>query len=297
VGDIIIVAFDLLAECAAGLGLRAVLSGEGPDEWFCGYSFHRAHLWAGRLSAVPWGLPLLAAAMGRAGPLASRCAGLGQALGREELRRIAAWLRGWQASSPRERADGLRRLFTPAEMTGLVHPDLRAEWHRDLADLEPLTSDRLPEILNAQCQGWLPGWVIGRHEKIAMARAVEVRMPLLDRSLRDYAGGLPMTRRCNGWRDKIAWREMARKQGLRASARPKQAFSPPAVATVRDPTFGALDAGYLSPDSLRRRGWFLPAGIASLRRRARAGSLIAAKQWAALLILEIWARHYMDAPQ
>lgn len=122
-------------------------------------------------------------------------------------------------------------------------------------------------------------------------------MPLLDRSLRDYAGGLPMTRRCNGWRDKIAWREMARKQGLRASARPKQAFSPPAVATVRDPTFGALDAGYLSPDSLRRRGWFLPAGIASLRRRARAGSLIAAKQWAALLILEIWARHYMDAPQ
>lgn len=297
VGDVIIVALDLFAETAADLGVRAVLSGEGPDEWFCGYGFHRAHLWAKRLGIVPGLLRLLAAAMPLAGTLASRLAGLEQALGREERQRIASWLRGWKSATPRERSDGLRRLFTPAEMRGLVSPELCAQWDLDLVDLEPLASDDLPEILATQCQGWLPGWVIGRHEKIAMARAVEVRMPLLDRTLRDYADRLPVARRCNGWRDKIAWRDMLRGQGLRDSARPKQAFSPPAVATVRIRTFAELDAGYLGADSLQRRGWFSADGLESLRRRARAGSLIAAKQWSAVLILEIWARHYADSPR
>jgi asparagine synthase (glutamine-hydrolysing) len=179
-------------------------------------------------------------------------------------------------------------------MRGLVNPERYAEWDRDLADLEPLTSDELPEILATQCQGWLPGWVAGRHEKIAMARGIEVRMPLLDRTLRDFAHRLPDAQRCNGRRDKIAWRNMLRAQGLSDSARAKQAFSPPAVASVRSPTFAELDAGYLSADSLRRRGWFDADALAGLRRRARAGSLLAAKQWSAVLILEIWARHYVD---
>jgi asparagine synthase (glutamine-hydrolysing) len=295
VGDVIIVALDLLAEQAAELGVRVILSGEGPDEWFCGYGFHRAHLWAKRLSALPGLLRLLAAGMPLAGSLASRFAGLEQSLGRAELQRIAAWLRGWQTASTRERADGLRRLFTPSDLRGLVSPELYAHWSLDLAELEPLTADDLPEILATQCQGWLPGWVTGRHEKIAMARGIEVRMPLLDRTLRDLAHQLPDARRCNGWRDKIAWRDMLRAQGLDDSARPKQAFSPPAVATVCSPTFAELDVGYLSADSLRRRGWFDADGVESLRQRARAGSLLAAKQWSSLLILEIWARHYVDA--
>lgn len=294
VGDVIIVALDLLAERAADLGVRAVLSGEGPDEWYCGYGFHRAHLWAKRLSIVPGLLRVLAAGMPLAGTRASRFAGLEQSLGRAELRRIAAWLRAWESASARERSDGLRRLFTPSELRGLVHPELSAEWDRDLTELEPLSSDDLPEILATQCQGWLPGWVAGRHEKIAMARGVEVRMPLLDRTLRDHAHRLPDAQRCNGWRDKIAWRNMLRAQGLGDSARPKQAFSPPAVATVRSQAFAELDAGYLNADGLRRRGWLDADGLDVLRRRARAGSLLAAKQWSAVLILEIWARHYVD---
>jgi asparagine synthase (glutamine-hydrolysing) len=292
VGDVIIVALDLLAERAADLGVRVVLSGEGPDEWFCGYGFHRAHLWAKRLSAVPGLLRLLAAGMPLAGALASSFAGLEQALGREELQRIAAWLRGWPSARARERSDGLRRLFTPSDLRGLVNPERYAEWNRDLAELEPLSSDDLATILATQCQGWLPGWVAGRHEKIAMARGIEVRMPLLDRTLRDYAHRLPDSQRCNGWRDKIAWRNMLSAQGLGDTARPKQAFSPPAVATVRSPTFAELDVGYLSADALRRRGWFDVNGVESLRQRARAGSLLAAKQWSAVLILEIWAQHY-----
>jgi asparagine synthase (glutamine-hydrolysing) len=44
----------------------------------------------------------------------------------------------------------------------------------------------------------------------------------------------------------------------------------------------------------RHRGWFNASGVETLRRRALAGSLLAAKQWSALLILEIWARHYVD---
>ena len=297
VGDVIIVALDLLAERAAELGVRAVLSGEGPDEWFCGYGFHRAHLGAKRLGGVPGLLRVLASGMPLAGALASRLAGLEQSLGRAELRRIAAWLRAWQSASARERSDGLRRLFTPSELRGLVNPELYAQWDRDLIELEPLSSDRLSEILATQCQGWLPGWVAGRHEKIAMARGIEVRMPLLDRTLRDHAHRLPDAQRCNAWRDKIAWRNMLRAQGLGDSARPKQAFSPPAVATVRSPTFAELDAGYLNADSLRRRGWFDADGLDALRRRARAGSLLASKQWSAALILEIWARHFVDTAQ
>ncbi len=295
VGDVIILAFDLLAEKAAKLGVRVILSGEGPDEWFCGYGFHRAHVLAARLSVVPGLLGALATAMPVLGALAPRLAGLGQPLGADDLRRVADWLRGWPAASHRERADGLRRLFTSSEMRGLVHPELCRQWHLDLDDLEPLTADDLRSILLAQCQGWLPGWVSGRQEKIAMARGIEVRMPLLDAGLRDLALDRLAATPFRGWLDKPLWRRLLRASGIAGGARSKQAFSPPAVATVRSATFIELDASYLNADSLRARGWFNPDALQALRARARAGSLLAAKQWSAILMLEMWARHYLGS--
>jgi hypothetical protein len=68
----------------------------------------------------------------------------------------------------------------------------------------------------------------------------------------------------------------------------------PAVAVVRSAAFATLAGDFLSPSAIRARGWFRPEAVAAMADRARHGSFLAAKQWAALVILEIWARAQDD---
>lgn len=284
VGDPLIVAFDALAEAARSLGAKVALSGEGPDEWFGGYGFHRAAGWAGRITSVggPFPLTVLAGLAKCSGPLIDAVAGLRQNLGDEGRRRVAAWLRAWPGATPEERANGLRRLFTVDEVTAI---SLRSGWVDDLSLLEPLAGETLGQplvhrALASQADSWLPAWAIGRHEKIALARGLEVRMPFLDPRL--AAMTHPDAKR--------HWRRCAARAGWKRAQAPKQAFSIPAAALASSPAFTALADGYLSPSSVRARGWFDPQAVAGIGQRAREGSFLAAKQWAALLILEIWTR-------
>ena len=44
IGDALILAFDHLAKHTADLGCKVALGGEGPDEHYAGYSFHKAYM-------------------------------------------------------------------------------------------------------------------------------------------------------------------------------------------------------------------------------------------------------------
>jgi len=285
VGDPLIVAFDLLAEAARGRGFKVVLSGEGPDEWFGAYSFHRAAGWAETIHRFGGGAALHACAglVGCCGPLADAVAGLGQSLGSDGRRRITEWLGGWPRASPEDRANGLRRLFSPREMRSIVKSGESTV--TDLADMEPFDpkSANLPLLARAlasQERGWISGWVIGRHEKIALARGLEIRMPFLD----------PRIASLRHPDAKKTWRQCASRAGMPRPGRAKQAFAMPAVEIVRSRVFRDMASGYLNPFAIRQRGWFDAAAIADIERRALQGSFLAAKQWAALVMLEIWAR-------
>ncbi len=285
VGDPLIVAFDLLAEASRERGFKVVLSGEGPDEWFGAYSFHRAAGWAEVIHRFGGGLALKACAglVRCCGPFADAIAGLGQSLGTDGRRRIADWLGDWPDASPEDRANGLRRLFSAREMREVA--SLRDFLVSDLADLEPFDPDSmdlplLDRALASQECGWLPGWVIGRHEKIALARGLEIRMPFLD----------PRIASLRHPDAKKTWRQCASRAGMPRSGRSKQAFAMPAVEMVRSRPFRDLATGYLNPSAIRQRGWFDAACIARMEERALGGSFLASKQWAALVMLEIWAR-------
>ena len=289
VGDALIVAFDRLAEATTALGAKVALSGEGPDEWFGGYGFHRAALWGDRIQRIGGGAPFrpLAALVHAASPLTDRLAGLRQPLGNDGRDRIARWLAAWPGASREEQFNGLRRLFTPAEILNLASSSAPFCAPPDLAALEPLPPDArgrgegsLRAALLHQATSWLPAWAIGRHEKIAMARGIEVRMPFLDPRL------AALTRADS----KRQWRACARRAGWSQAHAPKQAFAMPAVAVVRSAAFATLAGDFLSPSAIRARGWFRPEAVAAMAERARHGSFLAAKQWAALVILEIWAR-------
>ncbi len=285
IGDPLIVAFDLLAETATRLGAKVVLSGEGPDEWFGAYSFHRAAGWANTIHRFggATALPAIAQLISCCGPLADHVAGLRQSLGDDGRQRIAAWLTHWPRASPEERANGLRRLFRSEEIQQLVQ---QQEWGAaDLADIEPFTPESqewplLRRALASQASHWLPNWVIGRHEKIALTRGLEIRMPFLDPRL--AALQFPDAKK--------TWRHCAARAGWTHFNTPKQAFALPAVELVKSPEFRELATAYLSPLAVRQRAWFDPAGVARIQQRALNGSFLAAKQWAALVMLEIWER-------
>ena len=155
----------------------------------------------------------------------------------------------------------------------------------DLGVLEPFTRESqgqplLSRALASQSSHWLPGWVVGRHEKIALARGLEIRMPFLDPRL--AALQFPDAKK--------TWRSCAARAGWANSKTPKQAFALPAVDLVRSPEFRELASAYLSEFAVRQRGWFDPAGVGGIQQRALKGSFLAAKQWAALVMLEIWER-------
>ena len=127
--------------------------------------------------------------------------------------------------------------------------DLRAFGHLDLVSY--MTDDVLAKV-----------------DRMSMAHALEVRVPLLDHVVVEFAARMPMDYKLRGgvskWLLKRATRDLLPPAIL---GRGKQGFGVPLERWFGG-TFDAFVAEHLAPARLARRGVFDPAGVARLVRRA-----------------------------
>lgn len=280
----------LIAEAARRDGFKVLLSGAGGDDLFSGYRRHWA-LWTERFwSWIPGPLR-------RAAGSGSRVAGGGGAL----RRRAGKYLSGIHL----EPAERLLHYFLWADgdvVGGLLGPRLR----EPLGGSDPLDAlreslrripgepSRLNRMLYLEQKHFLPDHNLAYTDKMGMARGVEVRVPLLDRELVEYAARLPPGDKVRGGRTKAVLKEAVRPLVPAAILdRPKTGFGAPLRRWIRE-DLRDLVRETLSERSLAARGLFDPRAVASLveaneRREVDASYLVFS-----LVCIEMWQRRFLD---
>lgn len=279
-----------ISKLARDNGIKVLLSGAGGDDIFTGYRRHYAldqeRIWA-------W-LP---------GTARAAIASGAKALPPTSV--VMRRLRKGFSHAGLSADDRLAHYFSwldPATAVGLLHPDFRgglqgsdvlSPLHAAIADL-PGGASRLDRMLALECRYFLADHNLNYTDRMSMAHGVEVRVPLLDPELVDYAARLPDSLRQRGRAGKWIFKKAM--EGILPDDviyRPKTGFGAPLRRWLRHelrPLVGDL----LGADAIRRRGIFDPDAVARLVERDRAGQIDAAYPIFALICVELWCRMFLD---
>ncbi len=268
--------------------VTVALSGDGGDETFAGYETYRLAQAYAQVDRLPGGLRRLAATAGAIAP--GKWASRFERLGLDAIERHV-----------RVMAIADKNTYRP-----LLAPDLRsaANGHDPLAGLRAHAAGFAPSdlraLLHLDLTTYMTDDVLAKVDRMSMAHALEVRVPLLDHKLVEFAATLPFDYKLRGGVSKALLKHAARDL-LPAPifSRGKQGFAVPLKHWFGD-RFGTVLGDVLSPASIRSRGVFDEGAVAKLVARAtgpspdtRAGRLM----WA-LIVFEMWARAFLDqAPE
>ena len=276
----------LVSELASST-VKVVLSGEGGDELFGGYYTYQADLLARRAALLARATRPLVELL----PSSSAKVSFDY-----KAKRFA---RGAHLP-PLERHHAWKEIFSPearAALTGRPSTfdpvDLVRQRHERTAGSEPLA--RLQDVDRALL---LVDDLLVKTDRASMAWSLEARVPFLDTVVTDFALALPRRMRV---------RLLEKKVLLRAAAAPllppeiargkKRGFSIPAAAWLR----GKLEPfarDVLSPDTLRRQGYFAPAVVEKLLDDHVAACEDWSRQIWGLLCFTLWhERHVERAPE
>ena len=285
VGDLLILAFDELARHTSSLGYKVALGGEGPDEHFAGYSFHKAYLTAQKIG--PLGCKLAATTIDHLpSKILNHLAKFPAALGSEGRRKSAQYFRSFHSSTFFEKATRLHTLFEPEEINKLLHPDLIAQQRdHEITKSKEGPGDPMSELLALQYQHWLPDWSLIRQDKNTMAHSLEYRAPFLDHRLIDFALTHPKEALLHK-PDKALWRALAaRHLPHEMTHRPKQPFYLPLEHPRWRKALIVTAREVLAPENLRKHNWLSPKAIEPL---FEAQNFLPLKKLGALVILQQW---------
>ena len=245
-------------------GYKVALTGEGADEWLAGYPWYKIHRLLGMLDVIP-GLPL----GGVARRAYLRLTGAPK-VSWDSLKRVhnaiggpSAWLNIYGLFGASK-----SRFFSAAmwEQLGdhLPYEDLKLnaerarKWH-------PLNRS-----LYLGARVMLPGLLLAsKGDRVAMNSSVETRYPFLDEDVFAFLAKLHPGWKMRGLRDKLILRYLADRWVPKSIAwRRKAMFRAPldGFHTMTMPTF--VDQ-LLSPESLKKTGYFDAAAITQWRERFR----------------------------
>jgi asparagine synthase (glutamine-hydrolysing) len=263
--------------------VKVALSGEGGDELFGGYYTYAADLLAQRTG---WATPLLR-------PLVER---LPSSSARASFDYRAKRFVRAAHLPPLERHHGWKEIFSPearAELTGR-----RSEL--DPVDLlrarfaETEGAELLARLQDVDLGTYLVDDLLVKTDRASMAHSLEARVPFLDPVVTNFALALPSRHKVRGLRKKVLLRRAAAPlvppELLR---RRKRGFSIPAAAWLR----GELEPfarDTLSPDTLRRQGYFQPDVVTRLIGDHVAGREDLSRQLWGLLSFTLWHERHVE---
>lgn len=166
--------------------------------------------------------------------------------------------------------DGIRRhLYSDRMRRDLqgYHPSI----HLAEAFARSGTEDPLSQAQYADLKTYLPGDILTKVDRASMACSLEVRVPLLDHRIVEWAASLPSDFRLNGATGKHIF-----KRALRPYVsddilyRPKQGFSMPIARWFRGPLYARIHAALTDP-ALADTGIFDMDYVAGLLAQHRSG--------------------------
>ena len=282
----------------SGLARRRVtvaLSGDGGDEVFAGYPRYTAHFrqeQAKRL--IP--APLRKAVFGRAAalypkldwaPRILRLKATFEALAEDQ---IGGYFRAVTILPGPLR----RRLYSGDFNAALQGYDAIEVLRQHAAGA--VTPDPLAMAQYLDLKTVLPGGMLVKVDRASMAHSLEVRTPLLDHTLIEWAAGLPRREKIHRTGGKHLLKQAMRARLPREIlARRKQGFSPPVRAWLQSDLAGRLqDAVHGAP--LAQSGFFSPSRLRQMADDHIAGIADHSQALWALLLFDAFLRLPRDNP-
>ncbi|SED45495.1 asparagine synthase (glutamine-hydrolyzing) [Rhodococcus koreensis] len=174
--------------------VKVVLSGEGADELFGGYTIYREPISLKPFEYLPKGLRRAAGKLSERIPDGTR--------GKSLLNRGSLTLE--------ERYYGNARSFNDAQLRAVLR-DFRPEWtHRDVTDPIYAQSqgwDPVARMQHLDLFTWLRGDILVKADKMTMANSLELRVPFLDPEVFDVASRVPLDQKIAKSTTKYALRQ------------------------------------------------------------------------------------------
>lgn len=236
--------------------VKVVLSGDGGDEIFGGYLRYAYDRAVSVYQRVP--APLRRGVL-RPGLDALRRLGVVRA-NLEKLERPPDVDRytAWHLTMPRASRDALltpewRALTAAGRVETVFEPYLAAEGGRDYQE----------RMMHADLKTWLPDEDLMQADRMSMMASVELRVPLLDHRVVEFAAGVPFGQ-------KVRLRPLESKRVMKEAFRDllppeilyqrKRGFFTPAGKWLRT-ELREMALDLLAPDRLRRQGIFRPDAV------------------------------------
>jgi len=156
--------------------------------------------------------------------------------------------------------------------------------------------DDLSAMLYLDTKIWLPDNLLMKGDKMTMAASLELRIPLLDHRLIEYAATIPSQSKIRPFQAKyLLKRAFADFLPAPILTRKKMGFNVPTGIWFREGQRGIITRLLLS-ERLRQRGYFNNRFIASMVRDHLEGRTNYQAQLFTLASLELWFRVFIDSP-
>ena len=259
------------------------LGGDGGDEVFGGYD---------RYAAVPamQNLNLLVKAFSPLAKVAIRS----QEISNRKIKRVLSQMNSHSNLAGRYRA--AMSLSSDFELQGLLTPDFTSQssigkFEDDFA--RSGARDNLSKMLRSDFERYLPGDLLVKADMATMANSLELRSPLLDHELVEWATRLPSDFKIKGRQRKFILKEVARSLVPKELVdRPKMGFAIPRADWLRT---GLRELSYdlLTDDTAKNRGWFQIQEVQRTLADHMSGNDRDALLWP-MIMLELWARNWLD---
>jgi asparagine synthase (glutamine-hydrolysing) len=272
----------LVSELAAG-HVKVALSGEGGDELFGGYYTYAADLLADRVAPLAQLLRPFVERLPSSSGKASfdfKAKRFVRAVHLPPLERHHGWKEIFSADA-RAELTGQRSDFDPV--------DLYRERYRETDG-----ADELARLQDVDFGIYLVDDLLVKTDRASMAHSLEARVPFLDPVVTNFAFMLPA-------RQKV--RLLSKKVLLRKAVEPllprevvhgrKRGFSIPAAAWLRRDLVPFARAT-LSPETLRRQGFFQPETATRLLDEHIAGAEDRSRQLWGLLAFTLWYERHVE---
>ncbi len=270
--------------------VTVVLSGDGGDELFAGYTRYvrdrsRSHL--ARLPRV--------VREGVMQPLSARLPH--GAWGRNYLRNVSL--------APLERYIDSISIFTDLNKHALYTSDFERrlggankgrELFQSFAESVD-TGDAIDPLLYLDSKTYLPGDILTKVDRMSMAVSLEARVPLLDHKLIEFVTRIPASLKMKGLETKYIFKQAVR--GLVPDEilnRPKQGFGVPVQEWINSQLRERIQ-DTLTDRRTRERGFFDARYVSLLLDEHARGRRDHSHPLWALMMLELWHRTFVDRPQ
>ncbi len=272
--------------------VKVALSGIGGDETFGGYPRYLGVRLSERYARLPrWLRYIPDTLVPRLVPES------------EASRNWADWVRRFTAGAEQPMPDRYltwTRFFSEQDLLSLVTPALRAAWGGSPDATQRAVfgtrghTDPLDGALRIDLSTYLPDDLLVMADRMSMAHSLELRAPFCDHRLIEESLRISPSKKIPGFRLKgllkAAFADVLPPEVL---SHRKQGFMIPLGRWLRTDLRDLVE-DLLSPDCIHGRGLFLPDAVDALKQEHLRGIRNHADRLWALMMAELWMRHYLD---